>query len=121
MSGQIIIDGIKCRARIGVSSQERAKYQSLEVSVQLHFPTEPAINTDSLDLSIDYETVVALVQQEVATKECALLETMAAHVCVAVLRNPRIEKVDVEIQKFPASLEGQVRKVAVRVSRGNFS
>ncbi len=121
VAGQIVLEGIECQARIGVSRQERAQYQPLEVSVEMHFPAEPAINTDSLDLSIDYEAVVALIQEEVANKKCALLETMAAHVCALVLRNPRVEKVEVEVRKSPASLQGRVRKVAVRLSRGHFS
>ena len=119
--GKIFIEGIKCRARIGTSSLERKEYQPLDISVQLDFPMDPSINTDSVNLSIDYETIVALVQEESESKECALLETLAAHLCAVILRNPRVEKVNVELEKFPDSLENQVQRVGVRLSRGHFS
>ena len=121
MVGHIVIEGIECRARIGVSEQERAEYQPLEVTVLLHYSMDAAINTDSLEFSIDYETVVRSIQDEVAQKECSLLETMAGHVCDVVLGNPRVEKVEVEVRKFPKSLQGEIRRVAVHLARGHLS
>ncbi len=118
MEGHIVIEGIECRARIGVSEQERAEYQPLEVTVLLHYSMDAAINSDSLESSIDYETVVRTVQDEVNQNECSLLETVAGHVCEVVLRNPRIERVEVEVRKFPKSLQGEIRRVAVHLARG---
>ena len=118
MVGHIVIERIGCRARIGVSERERAQYQPLEVHVRLHYAMDAAINTDSLEFSIDYETVVRSIQDEVAQKECSLLETMAGHVCDVVLRNPQVEKVEVEVRKFPKSLQGEIRRVAVHLARG---
>jgi len=121
LADHIVIEGIECRARIGVSEQERAQYQPLELNVRLHYSMDAAINTDSLELSIDYETVVRSIQDEVAQKECSLLETMAGHVCDVVLRDPRVEKIEVEVWKFPKSLQGEIRRVAVHLARGHLS
>ncbi len=121
MAGHIVIEGIKCRARIGASEQERAQYQSLEVNVRVYYSMDRAINTDSLELSFDYETVVRSIRDEVAQKECSLLETMAGHVCDVVLRDPRVEKVEVEVSKFPKSLRGEIRRVAVHLEREHVS
>ncbi len=121
MADQIVIEGIECRARIGVSEQERAQYQPLELNVRLHYSMDAAINTDSLELSIDYETVVRSIQDEVSQKVCSLLETMAGHVCDVVLRDPRVEKIEVEVWKFPKSLEGEIRRVAAHLARGHLS
>ena len=121
MAGHIIIEGIECSARIGVSKSERAEYQRLEVTVLLHYSMDAAINTDSLELSVDYERVVRSIQDEVAGKECSLLEAMAGHVCDVVLRDPRVETVEVEVRKFPQSLHKEVRWVAVRLERGHLS
>ncbi len=121
MADQISIEGIDCRARIGVSAQERAEYQRLEVTVLLRYSMEAAIDTDSLEYSIDYETLVRSIQDEVAQIECSLLETMAGHVCDVVLRHPRVERAEVEVRKFPKSLQGEIGRVSVHVARQQVS
>jgi dihydroneopterin aldolase len=82
---------------------------------------DAAIHTDSVEFSIDYEKVVRSIQHEVGQRECSLLETMAGHVCDVVLRDPRVEKVETQVWKFPKSLQGEIRRVAVCLARGHFS
>lgn len=121
LAGQIIIEGIECTGRIGVTTEERAEPQRLLVTIHIELPMEPAIHLDSIEEALDYEKVVDDIQSEVASAECHLLETMAARVSRLLLRNPAVERVKVEVFKFPESLRNRISRVSVRLSQDHIN
>lgn len=113
----IEISGIRCRARIGVPDQERRAYQELRVDVSCGFDFTEATEHDNLALSVDYEKVVDLVQRTAEASVWALLETLTATLCRALLLMPRMQDVEVRVRKYPVDLQGRVDSVSAVMRR----
>ncbi len=115
--GCIRLSGIECWARIGVSAAERAHPQRILINVDLSLDLEAAGHSDSFELTLDYAQVVELLRDQVAESEFQLLEALASHLMKRLIGIPRVEKVVLEVEKFPADLAGKLEKVAVRLSQ----
>lgn len=115
---RIRIDGITCRARLGVSEEERRIPQQLMVDVAISLDLEAAANTDDVRLTADYRRVIEEVQGTVSQGEFQLLESLTQKICRAILSDTRIGSVQVTARKFPQSLQGKVQSVAVEMTRG---
>jgi len=115
----IHLQGIECRAQIGVTEQERSHHQRLLIDLALGLDLEPAGHADRLELSLDYSAVVSMVQRAVEQSCFELVEALAYHLMHALLALPRVEEATLEIHKFPADLQGQVEQVSVKIHRRN--
>ena len=113
--GCIRLTEIECWARIGVSPEERAHPQRLLINLDLSLDLEPAGRTDCLDLTLDYAQVVETLRDQASQGEFHLLEALARQLMQLLMGIPRVEAVALEIEKFPADLTGQLKKVAVRL------
>ena len=117
MLDRILIKTIRCHARLGVSEEERASPQPVEIDVWLDLILEPAVHTDSLDMTVDYFSLTSAIRSAVTAEPCALVEALAGRVCDLVLADPRVEGVGVEVRKFPRDMEQDVDYVSVTLKR----
>lgn len=115
---KIHVNGIPCAAYIGVTEDERAAPQEIQVHVALSMDLEPAANTDDVKLTVDYRGIVSRVQETVQGRQFHLLEALVYRVCRAILEDPRIESVQVTAEKRPRVLAGKVDHVAVEMKKG---
>lgn len=109
---RIEIAGIECQARIGVPELERKQPQRILLDVELRMDLSAAADRDDFHLTVDYEKVMALVQEVVEQRPWSLIESLAAAVCNRILAETPAEQVQVRVVKFPLALQGQVRHVA---------
>ena len=74
---RVILSGIRCRMRVGVSPEERSIPQDCRVDVELERDLSRPMRTDDLHDALDYARVFDLVQGLAREEEFALLEGFA--------------------------------------------
>ena len=114
---RIFVSEIECFSSIGVTASERAKPQKLVVDVEVQCDLRTPARTDSIDDSLDYGEIVAVVVDLAGRGEYKLLETLAELIASAVLSHLGGESVRVLVRKPSPPLPTPLRFVAVELSR----
>lgn len=112
---RIDIVGVVCKVRIGVPDNERQFPQDVVVDVGYEFDFGGAVASDDFSRTVDYETIVDIVRRVAASRRWSLLETLAEHLCTAVLEVSRIRVAEVRVRKYPVSLHGVAEFVSATV------
>ena len=116
MSDLIRISDLEIVTAIGVPDEERAKPQTLLLSLDLRVKDiGPAAFTDNVHLTVDYSKVADRVKTLAAARPRHLLETLAEEIATDVLRSFPVISVRLEVRKFYA-LPG-AHHVAVVIDR----
>ncbi|MEK7388988.1 MAG: dihydroneopterin aldolase [Elusimicrobiota bacterium] len=117
MPDMLWLNGIECRARVGVPARERAHRQKILVDVGMEIDARKAAERDDIRLSVDYSTVERTVRSEAETGERVLIETLAERLAAAVLRGQGgVRAVNVRVRKTPAVMP-RTREVCVAIYR----
>jgi 7,8-dihydroneopterin aldolase/epimerase/oxygenase len=114
MSDKILIEGIEVVARVGVTEEERAKFQKLEVSISLELDLAPAAEEQDIKFTVDYAQVHQKTLEIVGSRARPLIETVAEDIAQMVLDAFKVAKVTVEVRKF---ILPETRYVAVQITR----
>jgi len=102
----------------GVKSEESALGARFEVDVQLQTNLQPAVESDRLADTVNYNDVYELVEHQVTERKCYLLETLAGTICERVLNEfPGVSSVLVRVRKPNAPIEGVLDYVEVEIER----
>jgi dihydroneopterin aldolase len=97
---QLLLRGLRVRARVGCKDDERAYPQMLHMDLGIHFDMRDAIQSDDVADAIDYKAVAATVRELARSREWHLLETMAHDVGTAVRKlSERISRVEITVTK----------------------
>lgn len=116
MADSIYLNGIKLAASCGVYDWEKQMPQQLLVSAELHTAFDKPAATDHLEDAVDYEALVQLMRDLVASKHFNLLEALADQMAKMLLQEfPAIQSVELAISKPQAVAE--VDDSGVRVVR----
>jgi len=98
---QIHIEQLEISARIGVPQEERAAPQRLVVSISF-WPYHPADDlADKIENAINYSSVVEETKNFVREQSVNLIETLADRLAMHLMKNFRMQKVTIELRKFP--------------------
>jgi len=98
---QIHIEQLEISARIGVPEEERAAPQRLTVSISFS-PYHAADDlADKIENAINYSSVVEETKNFVRDQSVNLIETLADRLAMHLLKNFRIQKITIELRKFP--------------------
>jgi dihydroneopterin aldolase len=116
MSDLIRISDLEIVTAIGVGDEERAKPQTLLLSLDLRVKDiGPAAYTDNVHLTVDYSKVAERVKTLAAARPRCLIETLAEEIATDVLRSFPVVSVRLELRKFYA-LPG-AHHVAILIER----
>lgn len=111
----ISLTHIILRANHGVFPNERERGNNFRVSVQVSLPDVPAITTDQLPDTINYQVIYDTVVHEMAIPS-NLLEHVAGRIANAILRViPCAQHVVVTIEKQNPPLGGTVEWAGVTI------
>ncbi len=116
MDCSVEIDGLRLFARHGVEEQERVVGNLFEVSAELHYPFEKAMEYDDIDGTLDYAVAVGVIktQMDIPSKT---LENVACRIRSALLeRFPLIKSGILKISKITPPLTAELNSVAVKIS-----
>lgn len=114
---RVFIRGLEMQARLGVHAHEKVGPQRIVVHVELDVRDDgPDVGADALSRVVDYEQVVLAARQAVAGGHVMLVETLAEHLAGLALRDVRVLRARVSIEKPDAFSD--VAAVGVTVERG---
>ena len=102
----------------GVSPQEREVGQKIQIDLDLHADLSGACATDSLQDTINYESVYASVMEVVGSgKRYRLLETLGEAICEAVLAGYPVTRVDIRLRKLNLPFPNNLAHVEIHLTR----
>jgi dihydroneopterin aldolase len=114
MPDEIVVAGLELMAHIGVPDVEREQPQRLTLWLVI----EPAIGfgdlADDVTRTVDYAKVCERVRGLVAARPWVLIETLAAEIADAILREFACVQVRAELRKFVLA---DTEYVAARLTR----
>lgn len=115
MSDRIQIKDLLLRAIIGINEEERRNRQDVLINIALYADSRPAGVSDDIEDAVNYRTITKQVIRRVEASSFCLVEKMAAEIAAICLEDPRVEAVDVRVEK-PGALRF-ARSVGVEIHR----
>jgi dihydroneopterin aldolase len=95
-ASKVFVTGLKVQAQIGVYRHEIGRVQPLIVDVELDVPTNAS---DRLAETVNYETILQAAQDLATGGHIDLVETFAHRLAEACLRDGRVIRARVRIEK----------------------
>jgi len=112
---RIVIEDLFLRCIVGINPEERIKQQDVNLRIVLHADLRQAGRTDDLKDTVNYKAVKVAVRELVEGSSFLLIEKLANEVARRCLDDPRVEQVEVRLEK-PGALRF-ARTVAVDICR----
>ncbi|HLM76316.1 MAG TPA: dihydroneopterin aldolase [Polyangiaceae bacterium] len=113
---RIRLEGIRFRARHGVSRAERDLPQDFVVHLDVTLPVSALPKTDSRARVFDYDKLANLVVDEGTSGSYKLLETLGERLIVRVFKDTPAVGVTVQVKKFGPPTAASVDAVSVELS-----
>jgi len=114
---RIHIEQLEVFTRIGVPEEERAAPQRLTASISFWPYHEADDLADKIENVVNYSAVAEEVKNFVRDQSVNLIETLADRLAIHLLKHFRIQKVTIELRKFPFE---DAKYVSVTVTRTAF-
>ena len=112
---QIHIRDLLLRCIVGVFPEERRAKQDVMINITLYADLSAACRSDQLGDTVDYKTIKQAVIAEVESSECQLVEHLAERIANICLKDQRVQRVRVKLEK-PGALRF-ARSVGVEIVR----
>lgn len=96
---KVIIKDLTARGIIGVNDWERKKPQEILINIELFGDLSRPGNTDDIEDSINYRTVAKEAQRLAETCERLTVEALAADIAEVCLKNPRVQRAKIRVEK----------------------
>ena len=109
----ISITGIRSYGYIGFFPEEKVLGQWFEVDLTLGLDLTAAGKSDALEDTVDYGSIVDIVQKLVKNSKFSLLEKVAEAIATDVLEQPLVEDVKVSLTKLAAPIPDFSGKVTI--------
>jgi 7,8-dihydroneopterin aldolase/epimerase/oxygenase len=111
----IRLEGIRFRARHGVSDAERYLLQDFVVDLEVWLPVEVLPGSDERSRVFDYDALATLVVEEGTRTSYKLLETLAKQLLERVLADTPATAATVRLRKFGPPTTASVDTVSVEL------
>lgn len=108
---------IRCYGYLGNLPEEQVLGQWFEVNVTLWLDLSPAGKSDNLQDTVNYCTIISTVQNLVKTSRFALIERLADAIAQAILQQPLVQQVKINVSKLAAPIPDFNGKVTVEITR----
>jgi dihydroneopterin aldolase len=113
-SDRIHIEQLEISTRIGVPEKERSTPQRLTVSISFWPYYDQRDMADEIDNAVNFSIVAEETKNFVRDQSTSLIETLADRLAMHLLKTFRIQRVTVELRKFPLE---DAKHVSVTVTR----
>ena len=113
---KIRLEGIRFRARHGVSRAERDLPQDFIVDLDVSLPTSALPRSDSRARVFDYDKLAAIVVAEGTSASYKLPETLAERLVAKVLADTPSISVTVRVKKFGPPTSASVDAVSIELT-----
>ncbi len=112
---RIHIRDLQLRCIVGLYEEERRAKQDVVIAITLYADYRRACSTDCIEDTVDYKAIKKRVVELVETSRFYLIERLAQAVADACFESPRVQRVEVTVDK-PGALR-YARSVAVEIAR----
>ncbi|WP_041555232.1 dihydroneopterin aldolase [Nostoc sp. PCC 7524] len=114
----IHLTGIRCYGYTGYLAEEQVLGQWFEVDVRLWLDLAQAAKTDAIADTLDYRSVISLIQHLVKTSKFALIERLAGAIADSILEQcHQITQVQVIVTKPAAPIPDFGGKISIELTR----
>jgi FolB domain-containing protein len=113
---KILIRDLVARGIIGVNDWEREKPQEILINVVLFVDLRPVGASDQLEEGVSYSTVAKKLLAHAETAQRLTVEALATDLARLCLEDPRVQRVQVRVEK-PGAVRF-ARSVGVEIERG---
>ncbi|WP_392533823.1 dihydroneopterin aldolase [Nostoc sp. C117] len=114
----IHLTGIRCYGYTGYLPEEQVLGQWFEVDVRLWLDISRAANTDAIEDTLDYRSVISLIQHLVKTSKFALLEKLVTAIADSILQQcDRVTQVQVTLTKPGAPIPDFGGKITIELTK----
>jgi dihydroneopterin aldolase len=114
----IHLTGIRCYGYTGYLVEEQVLGQWFEVDVKLWLDLSTAGETDAIAQTLDYRSVISLIQNRVKTAKFALVERLTATIADSILlHSDRVTQVTVILSKLAAPIPDFGGKISIEMTR----
>ena len=118
MTDQILLRGMAFEGRHGVSDEERADPQVIELDLVTDVNLRAAGTSDDLQRTVDYAQLFEICRVQVEERSYRLLEAIGENVARDVLDAFEIvSRVEVTVRKPGVPVDGVVEHAGVRITR----
>ena len=115
-SDRIHIEQLEIFTRIGVPEDERATPQRLTASISIWpYPEAPDLG-DKIDKTINYSAVAEEAKSFARDHSLNLIETLADRLAMHLLKNFRMQKITIELRKYPFEDANYVSVTVTRIA-----
>jgi dihydroneopterin aldolase len=115
MITRVFIRNLELLARIGVHGHEQGMPQPVRVNVDLEVREPPS--ADRMEDVVDYEAIANQVREITGSGHINLAETLAERIAAACLRDPRVTKARVRVEKLHALQGAEAAGVEIERTR----
>lgn len=113
----IHLTGIRCYGYTGHLPEEQILGQWFEVDVTLWLDLAPAGQSDQIEDTLDYRTVISTIQQLMKTSKFALVERLISVIAEALLSAEQVQQVQVRLTKLAAPIPDFSGKITLELTR----
>ncbi|MBD2336431.1 dihydroneopterin aldolase [Calothrix sp. FACHB-156] len=114
----IHLTGIRAYGYTGYLPEEQVLGQWFEVDVKLWLDLSKPAQTDAIADTLDYRSVISLVQNLVKSSKFALVEKLAGTIADSILQEcDRVTKVEVTLSKPAAPIPDFGGKISIELTR----
>lgn len=113
---RIRLEGIRFRARHGVSRAERDLPQDFVVHLEVELPVEALPRADTRARVFDYDRLATIVVDAGTSASYKLLETLAERIIERILDDTPAVAVTVQVKKFGPPTSASVDAVAIELT-----
>lgn len=114
----IYLTGIRAYGYTGYLKEEQVLGQWFEVDVKLWLDLSISAKTDAIEHTIDYRSVISLVQDLIKTSKFALVERLAGSIADSLIRSSDLVKqVQVILSKPAAPIPDFGGKITIELMR----
>lgn len=99
MKDFIYIKDLTLRCIIGTKKEERRKKQRLRISLKIYTQLKIAAESDSIEDTVDYESLIREIIESVKNSKFNLIEKLAGEIANLCLSKPAISAVEVKVEK----------------------
>ena len=113
----IQLTGIRCYGYTGYLPEEQVLGQRFEVDLTLWLDLSLAGESDVIEDTLDYRSIITSVQQLVTTSKFALIERLATAIAELILQFDKVTQVQVKLSKPAAPIPDFSGKITIEITR----
>jgi 7,8-dihydroneopterin aldolase/epimerase/oxygenase len=112
---KIFLRELTCEAIIGIYDWERRVKQTVVIDIEIPSDVRRAAAADAIEATLNYKKVAKRILEFVAQSQFHLVETLAEHVALMVLKEFKLDWIRLTLNK-PGAIRGS-RDVGVIIER----